>query len=72
MKPIDKSKPSNRRCINCAHYKNRLPNDTHIGRPGWNTDAEDICPTANNKPINYWNCCRQFTWDPAKQYTDSK
>lgn len=67
-KPIDKTKPSNKRCVNCTHYPNRQPNPTYNGRPGWHTGAEDICPTANNKPINYWNCCSQFDWNPDKIY----
>lgn len=70
MKPIDRTKKSNRRCWNCVHYQNRKPNPTHVGRPGWHTGPEDICPIADNKLIDYWNCCRLFAWNPAKQYTE--
>lgn len=67
-KPIDKTKKSNRRCVNCMHYPNRQPNPTHIGRPGWNSGAQYVCPEADNKPINYWNCCSKFEWNKDKIY----
>lgn len=66
-KPIDKSKPANKRCINCIHYPQRKPNpDKHRY-----SDPDDICPTADGKLINYWNCCGHFDWNPDKTYTDS-
>lgn len=68
-KPIDKSKPSNRRCINCIHYPKRRPAPEPRFR-SWNTvTPEAICGASNDKPINYWNCCKQFQWNPDKSYT---
>lgn len=67
-KPIDRSKKSNKRCINCAHYKDR------VFPPATRTADRDYmlgkCPTADNKPVNYWNCCKHFQWDPNKLYTE--
>lgn len=65
-KPIDRSKPSNHRCINCAFYPSRIPNPDHRHY----NDPEDICPTAGNKLISYWNRCPKFTWNPNKIYTE--
>lgn len=65
-RPIDRSKSSNRRCVNCAHYPERKPNPNR-----WHDlDGMDLCPEADNKPINYWNCCKKFRWNPEKTYTE--
>ena len=66
MKPIDRSKPSNRRCINCVNW------DTAADIPlvqSYNVLREKICDVAGGKEISYWNCCRCFRWNPNKQYT---
>ena len=65
VRPIDKTKKSSRRCANCAHFPHRIEN---VNRSAFRHEAEAICPTANNKPINYWNCCKQFQWDESKTY----
>lgn len=70
-KPIDRSKTSNRRCINCVHWKTA----TDVSSIEWDNRAqslmerEKICHTAGDKGINYWNCCKHFQWDPEKEYT---
>lgn len=64
-KPIDKSRPSNRRCINCTQWDNRVPNPNMSHR--WD-DHEFLCPASNDKPVNYWNCCKLFQWNPNKPY----
>lgn len=64
-KPIDKSKKANHVCDKCLHWPDRkvvYPN----GRP------VTVCPAADGKPINYWNRCRKFRWNPAKTYLTSK
>lgn len=65
IKPIDKSKKSNRRCWNCSHYKDC---EQKVTRKPDGAFCEAICPTAGGKPINYWNCCRHFQWNPDKCY----
>lgn len=61
-RPIDKSKPSNHRCINCAAW----PNAKSIPARHW-SDPEKHCDEAN-KDINYWNRCPLFRWNPDKLY----
>lgn len=64
-KPIDKSRPANRRCINCVQWDSRVPNPNTSHR--WD-DHEFLCPASNDKPVNYWNCCKLFQWNPNKPY----
>lgn len=70
-KPIDRSKASNRRCINCIHWKTAASAEKD---PSWDNYSqrlvvrERICPETG-EGINYWNCCKQFEWDPEKEYT---
>ena len=71
-KPIDRLKSSNKRCINCAHWKKVI---TAGAGPSWSNSAqalvmrEKVCQVAGGKEVNYWNCCRKFEWDPEKEYT---
>lgn len=52
MKPVDKSKKSNRRCINCGNYVD------------W--PVEKCVLSGGSK--NYWNCCKNFVWREDKTY----
>lgn len=61
-RPIDKSKPSNHRCINCVGWEKAKPLTTRH----W-SDPEKHCEMAD-KNINYWNRCKQFQWNPNKLY----
>ncbi len=67
-RPIDKTKKANRRCINCAHWRTRKVLNEYSGES--QCLNSDIAPTP--KVINYWNCCRCFTWSPDKQYVQSE
>ena len=70
-KPIDRTKASNRRCVNCIHWKAGAPAKTGVG---WSNHFQGlvtpdrICPKTG-EGVNYWNCCKQFVWDPEKEYT---
>lgn len=66
MKPrlIDKSKPSNKRCINCAFWDSAKV----ITVIGWNT-PERHCKEADHD-VNYWNRCPAFRWNPDKLYKE--
>lgn len=55
MKLVDKSKKSNRRCCNCAHWS------------GGSSDEGMLC-LYRNETKNYWNCCKNFEWSRGKQY----
>lgn len=75
VRPIDKSRPSNRRCCNCIHFPKRVPIPPKQRRMmplsnGSTIYRFDTCPTAGGKAINYWNCCKYFQWNPAKQYVE--
>lgn len=61
-RPIDKSKPSNRRCYNCACWESAklLP------RSG--PDAKERHCDTGDKDINYWNCCAYFRWRTDRTY----
>lgn len=61
-RPIDKSKPSNHRCINCTEWDKA----TKLPTRHW-SDPEKHGETAN-KDINYWNRCKHFQWNPNKLY----
>lgn len=61
-KPIDKTKRSNRRCVNCIHYKNRQEVPV---RSYW--DKSLFCPESGER-IEYWNVCKKFEWNPEKEY----
>lgn len=70
-KPIDRSKSSNRRCVNCIHWKASDPEKTGLVWKNHFPGAvvrERIC-LETGEGINYWNCCRRFEWDPDKEYT---
>ena len=70
-KPIDRTKASNRRCVNCIHWKDAAPAKAEAE---WSNQFQGIivkdriCPKTG-KGINYWNCCQRFEWDPEKEYT---
>lgn len=59
MKLIDKSKKSNRRCCNCAHWS------------GGSSDEGMLC-LYRNETKNYWNCCKNFEWSRGKQYVQRR
>lgn len=61
-KPIDKTKPSNKRCVNCEYYK-------HTVRFPGGGKYECFCETGF-KNINYWNCCAYFMWNADKVYKE--
>lgn len=65
-RPIDKSKPSNHRCINCTEWDKA----TKLPTRHW-SDPEKHCDTAN-KDINYWNRCKHFQWNPNKLYKEEE
>ena len=75
VKPIDRAKKSNRRCVNCANYGKRILTKRN-GEKITADEAHDneysvgTCPTAGGKTINYWNCCKCFRWNPEKTYTE--
>lgn len=58
LKPIDKSKKSNRRCCNCEYYPNKA--DYFVPNP---------CEK-KSRLVNYWNCCESFTWSSKKTYKE--
>lgn len=70
-RPIDRTKASNRRCVNCIHWKDAAPAKAEAE---WSNQFQGIivkdriCPETG-EGINYWNCCKQFAWDPEKEYT---
>ena len=57
-KPIDKSKKSNRRCVNCEFWPTYA---------GVRLDSKPFCKTGN-RTCEYWNHCSQFKWNPNKRY----
>ena len=59
-KPIDKTKKSNRRCINCEHF----PMRTSCYKPRH-------CDLAD-RDIEYWNCCKAFEWAKSKRYVEQE
>ena len=71
MKPIDRSKASNRRCVNCVHWKDATPAKTGMA---WDNHTQGIVVrdricSETGEGVNYWNCCRRFERDPEKEYT---
>ena len=60
-KPIDKSRKSNRRCVNCEHYPHRSTYYTV-------KDVMNNPCKVNGKRVEYWNCCKSFEWSKTKQY----
>lgn len=62
VRPIDKSKPSNRRCINCEAWEKA----TALPVRYWD-DPTKHCIEAD-KDINYWNRCKLFRWNTNKVY----
>ena len=66
VRPIDKSKPSNRRCWNCKHFRN-----TRVIEEGPYIESRKFyCETSSNV-VRCWSCCPYFEWDPDKQYEQS-
>lgn len=63
-RPIDKSKPSNKRCVNCVFWKKAKP----ITVIGWNT-PERSCKESGRE-VYYWNRCPAFRWNPDKLYKE--
>lgn len=59
LKPIDKSKKSNRRCCNCEFYP----------KEPLQYFATMKCEKGG-RLINYWNCCGSFTWSSKKAYKE--
>lgn len=57
-KPIDRTKKSNRRCVNCEHY------------PSEKTEESAVQCRKNIRVVHYWNCCYQFEWSTRKQYKE--
>lgn len=72
MKPIDKTKKANRRCGNCEHFVSCPQSPDHDDMEGYirygRIPHQKVCPTAGDKPINYWNCCKHFQWASSKTY----
>lgn len=64
VKPIDKSKKSNKRCINCEFW------DKATVLPMKFYDDPDRNCDKSGKDINYWNCCKMFQWNPNKLYKE--
>ena len=63
-RPIDRSKRVNRRCVNCAMYSSCTP------LPFTMRQSKSLhCPTAD-KDVDYWNCCKKFSWNPEKTYVN--
>lgn len=67
VRPIDKSKPANHRCVNCIHWPKRRKNGG-VWRP---SDKLYHCDTAA-RDIDYWNCCKHFQWNPDKTYAQTE
>ena len=57
-RPIDRTKKSNRRCVNCEHY------------PSEKTECSAVQCRKNARVVNYWNCCYQFEWSTRKKYKE--
>lgn len=66
MKPIDKSKPSNRRCWNCKHFR-----DARVIEEGPYIESRKFYCEISSHIVRYWSCCPYFEWDPDKQYEQS-
>ena len=63
-KPIDKTKKSNKRCVNCVHWKGEyLPNKLY------DTAMRPCARTGIGK--YYYNLCKGFEWNPGKRYVMS-
>lgn len=61
--PIDKSKKSNRRCVNRKHWGERRQFTGYLWDPTFYCDT-------GHKGIEYWNCCSKFEWNPEKKYKE--
>lgn len=64
-RPIDRSKKSNRRCVNCAHWpdKKHAQGSRRYDEPAFRCDVPP-----GGKAIEYWHCCPCFRWNPDKSY----
>lgn len=62
QRPIDKTKKSNHRCINCIHWAEKRPYHAVTC-----FDPQFYCPVGK-RDMDYWNCCKQFEWNPNKLY----
>lgn len=60
IRPIDKTKKSNKRCCNCASYVEKNPGDIY---------NECKCGITGQKK-EYWNCCKNFAWRSDRVYKD--
>jgi len=63
VRPIDKSKRSNRRCINCEAWPGYTDAQRHFEGQG----RSPYCERAKRE-CEYWHCCKQFSWNPEKTY----
>lgn len=64
-KPIDKTKKSNRRCVNCEHYP-------HKGTYYTNRDVIEHPCEVSGKRVDYWCCCKEFEWSRDKVYKEEQ
>lgn len=65
-KPIDKTRPSNRRCWNCKHWK-----AVKEIKGGWRIEDRKFYCETGGRQMNYWNCCAYFEWNPEKEYKEA-
>lgn len=64
IRPIDKRKPSNKRCVNCAEWPKATKNPVRC----WSDPAKHC--GMSGKDINYWNRCALFSLNPDKLYKE--
>ena len=66
-RPIDKSKKSNIKCEHCKYKKT-------IGRKGMILLPTTYCDKEKSDKcgqiVNYWERCKQFTWDETRTYIE--
>lgn len=65
-KPIDQSRPSNRRCWNCKHFEN-----AKLAEEGDFTEERKLRCETGGCEIRYWNRCAYFEWNPNKVYKEA-
>lgn len=67
-RPIDKSKKSNHRCVNCESFA-----ESAVYRPDGSIVLQlsyNFCAKTEMRK-NYWNCCKDFSWAEEGNYIDS-